>query len=260
MSNPVYLIEEVTSENLDEIGLFCSRSKLKAEGYQSKLRWIRERFKEGLEYYVLRVDEGRKDMAYRGMIEYMPGNACWKGVDAPNYMVIHCLWVVGRHKGKGYGGMLVDKAVESAQSKGMDGAVVITVSKGGWAPKKTLFEKKGFQKYDSLDNYELYALKLNDEAPDPRFLEIKNASGDGLRVITSNQCPYMAMTVDGVREIGEELGKSVEIKEMKGREDVVENCMDSYGTFHLVMDGEYVTPLPGGPGFIKKTIKAQIDR
>ena len=260
MGNPVYRIEEVTAENLDEIGLFCSRSKPKAEGYQSKLGWIRERFNEGLEYYVLRVDEGRKDMAYRGMIEYMPGEVCWKGVDAPNFMVVHCLWVVGRHKGKGYGGMLVDKAIESAKSKGMDGVAVITVSKGGWAPKKTLFEKKGFQKYDSHDKYDIYALKLNKDAPDPRFLEIKEASGEGLRVLTSGQCPYIPMTVEGVREIGEELGKTVTVEEMKTHQDFVENCMDPYGTFHLVMDDEYVTPLPGGPAFIKKAIKTHIDR
>ena len=74
----VYNILEVTAENLDEIGLYCSRSKHKEKGYQKKLEWIRERFKEGLEYHVLLVDEGRKDMAYRGMIEYMPAEKCWR--------------------------------------------------------------------------------------------------------------------------------------------------------------------------------------
>ena len=77
-----YFIQKVTAENLDEVGLFCSRSKRKDAGYQAKLSWIRDRFEEGLEYYVLRVDEGRKEMAYRGMVEYMPGKLCWRGVDA----------------------------------------------------------------------------------------------------------------------------------------------------------------------------------
>jgi hypothetical protein len=31
--NPSYKLEKVTPEKLDEIGLFCSRSKPKAEGY-----------------------------------------------------------------------------------------------------------------------------------------------------------------------------------------------------------------------------------
>ena len=45
---PPYNIVEVTAENLDEVGLYCSRSKYKGEGYQKKLEWIRERFKEEL--------------------------------------------------------------------------------------------------------------------------------------------------------------------------------------------------------------------
>lgn len=251
-----FRIQEVTAKNLDEVGLFCSRSKPKAEGYQAKLDWIRERFKEGMEYHVLRVDEGRRDLAYRGMIEYMPGEVCWRGVEAPSYMVIHCLWVVGRHKGKGYGGMLVDKAIESAKAKDMNGVAVITIKKGGWSPKKGLFEKKGFQSYDvEGENYELYALKLKEDAPDPGFCEIKPAeSVEGFRVFTSGQCPYMPMTVDGVKEMGEETGKPVEVVEMKSRDDVLMNCMDPYGVFHVLMDDVYVTPLPGGPGFIKKAV------
>jgi len=83
-----FKIVEVTSDNLDEIGLYCSRSKHKEQGYQKKLEWARERFKEGLEYHVLLVDEGRKDMAYRGMIEYIPAENCWRGINAPGYMAI----------------------------------------------------------------------------------------------------------------------------------------------------------------------------
>ena len=69
----------------------------------------------------------------------------------------------------------------------------------------------------------------------------------------------MPMTVDGVREMGMELGKDVEVVELMSREDVVEYCMDPYGVFHLTVDGEYVTPLPGGPSFIKKEIKKYLD-
>ena len=102
MSKHTYRIVEVDAENIDDIGLYCSRSKQKEEGYQRKVTWIKDRFKEGLEYRVLLVDEGRKDLAYRGMIEFMPGKHCWRGINAPQYMVIHCIWVIGRHKNKGY--------------------------------------------------------------------------------------------------------------------------------------------------------------
>jgi len=166
--------EKPTKKTLDElVELYFKQER----DIKLDVQELRARFTEGLEYYVLRVDEGRKEFAYRGMVEFMPGDVCWKGIDAPNYMVIHCIWVVGRHKGKGYGSMLVDKAVSSAQTKGMDGVTVITVAKGGWTPKKGLFEKKEFKKIDSQGIYELYALKLREGASNPRFLDLKDYIG-----------------------------------------------------------------------------------
>jgi hypothetical protein len=173
-------------------------------------------------------------------------------------MVIHCIWVVGSHKRKDYGGMLLQKCIESAQMNGMDGVAVITIKKGGWSPKKMLFESHGFQKYDQyVDNYKLYALKLREDAPEPRFGKIIAALSNvsSFHVLTSRQCPYMALTSGGVEELGVDLGKNVFIEEMKNREDVIFNCMDPYGTFHVLLDGVYVTNLPGGPSFIKKTVE-----
>lgn len=117
MPKPSYRIVDVNADNIDDVGMYCSRSKQKEEGYQRKLAWIKKRFKEGLEYRVLLVDEGKKDLAYRGMIEFMPGEKCWRGINAPNYMVIHCIWVIGRHKNKGYGTKLLKECINSAKEK-----------------------------------------------------------------------------------------------------------------------------------------------
>lgn len=32
---------------------------------------------------------------YRGFIEYIPGAFGWRAVFAEDYMLIHCLWVMG---------------------------------------------------------------------------------------------------------------------------------------------------------------------
>ena len=71
-------------------------------GYQNKVKWMKERFKEGLKYKVLYVKEGNKETS-RGMIEYIPGEYNWRGIQANGWMVIHCIWVVGKAKGKGKG-------------------------------------------------------------------------------------------------------------------------------------------------------------
>jgi len=47
-------IVDVNPETISVHGLFCRKSRKKTEGYQRKLSWIRERFKEGLKYKMLR--------------------------------------------------------------------------------------------------------------------------------------------------------------------------------------------------------------
>jgi GNAT superfamily N-acetyltransferase len=255
----LYKIVEITSENLDELGLYCSRSKYKEKGYQKKLEWIRERFKEGLEYHVLLVDEGRKDLAYRGMIEYMPADKCWRGIDAPGYMAIHCLWVIGRHKKKGYGSMLIQRCIDSAREKDMHGVVAITIKKGGWLPKKEIYLKNGFKKYDEMPpDFSLYALKFSEDKPDPRFHPPKHETlkryGDGFTVLTSNQCPYMEGTIKSLRVLAEEMGEEVNVIQMDDFVDAQMCGLNPYGTFHVIRNEKYITHLPGGMRDIKRTL------
>jgi GNAT superfamily N-acetyltransferase len=259
MPQPSYRIVAVNADNIDDIGLYCSRSKRKEEGYQRKLAWIKDRFREGLEYRVLLVDEGRKDLAYRGMIEFMPGEKCWREINAPNYMVIHCMWVVGRHKNKGHGTKLLQECINSAKKKGMHGVAVMTITRGGWSPKNHLFVKKGFGKCDELPpNFELYALKFSDSAPDPQFYPLSADSleeyKDGLTVLTSYQCPYMVGTIRNLRSIAQDMDVSFAVQEMHDHKQAQQSGLNPYGTFHVILNGQYVTHLPGGSRDIKREL------
>lgn len=40
------------------------------------------------------------ELPERGFIEYLPGEHAWRAVHADGYLFIHCLWVVGKSKGK----------------------------------------------------------------------------------------------------------------------------------------------------------------
>src|SRR5436309_11679438 len=93
-------ILDVNASNVDQIGFFCAMSKPGDPGYSEKLAWVKDRFNEGLRIKVIARD-ARSSRARRGFIEYMPGKMAWRGIDAPGYMVIHCMWVVGRAKSKG---------------------------------------------------------------------------------------------------------------------------------------------------------------
>ncbi|GAH09214.1 unnamed protein product, partial [marine sediment metagenome] len=57
----------------------------KEKGYQNKVKWIKERLKEGLKYKLLWVTEGSKKETSRGFIEYIPGQYNWRGIQAENW-------------------------------------------------------------------------------------------------------------------------------------------------------------------------------
>lgn len=97
MDNRVEIVT-VDSTNVAEQGFFCYKSKPKSGGYQKKLSWLKQRFAEGMRIKILYEEERSV-----GFIEYIPGEFAWRAVNAEGYVVIHCLWVVGRGKGKGYG-------------------------------------------------------------------------------------------------------------------------------------------------------------
>ena len=55
MERPEFKIIEITESNIEEYGLLCQKSKKKEEGYQNKIKWIEERFREGMKYLLLLV-------------------------------------------------------------------------------------------------------------------------------------------------------------------------------------------------------------
>ena len=133
-------IIDINKNNIDEYGLFCKKSQKREVGYQNKVKWIKERFKEGLKYKLLIVKEGERETS-RGFIEYIPGEYSWRGIQADGWMVIHCLWVVGKHKKKGYGSKLLNLCIKDTREQGMYGVVGMSADKGGWLPNSKIYIK-----------------------------------------------------------------------------------------------------------------------
>jgi len=78
-----------------------------------------------------------------GMIEYAPGNHAWRPVEAEGYLVIHCLMVNGKHKGKGLGTLLLDSCLRDAKKSNCRGVAVVTSSDSLMAGSD-FFLKAGF--------------------------------------------------------------------------------------------------------------------
>ena len=243
VSNKFEIID-ITERNIDEFGMLCMKTKKRSVGYQNKLEWLKGRYDEGLKYKLLMVDEGKKDLVSRGFIEYIPGEYLWRGVDAKGYNFIHCIWVIGRHKKKGYGSRLLQACIRD--SKGTNGVAVLTSKKGHWLSKAPLFVNKGFEKVDATDSdYELYAYKNNKSAHDPSINPVTEIAirkyGSGVTVLTVDHCPYIPDAVEIFRQGAQALDLEFQHIKLESADQVQHNGVCPNGTFAVLYNGQIVT-------------------
>ena len=202
---------------------------------------MKERFKEEMRYHILLVEE-RGKFTSRGFIEYIPGEYCWRGISAEGYMVIHCIWVVGRNKGFGFGSMLLKRCLEEA--KEMNGIAVVT-AKTTWLPNSKLFLKHGFEKVDEYPpSFELYALRFKKTANPPTFTgnysDRRSEFKEGFTAVYTHQCPYTPEMVKSMETTAKNRNTTF-------RKILIDNCIDAqkgvhpYGTSCYLLDGEIIT-------------------
>jgi len=240
-----YEIIDITPENEGQYDLFCKKSKRKEEGYQAKKSWFKERYQEGLRMKVLYVKE--RKMTSRGFIEYVPGEFSWRAVNAPGYMVIHCLWVVGKWKKKGFGKMLLEACIEDAKKQGMLG-VAMPTNEGTWVTGKKLLLKNGFEVVDAApEGFELVVKRFKKDAPLPSFPknwdERQKRYKKGMTVFYTNQCPYLPEAVEFTKTAAEEIGIPFKAIELKTAKEVQEKSPSSYGVFGIVYEGKLLSYL-----------------
>jgi L-amino acid N-acyltransferase YncA len=242
-------IIDINENNISKYGLFCKKSQKKQVGYQNKVKWIKERFKEGLRYKLLLVKEGEKETS-RGFIEYIPGEYNWRGIQAINWMVIHCIWVIGKHKNKGYASQLLEECIKDAKKRKMHGVVAMTAEKGGWLPNMKLFIKNGFEKVDELEPYYgLYAKAFSKNVPNPQFYPLSQDKlkkyGEGVTILYTQQCPYLPILVDDMEEITNEKNVKFQALLLKDTKEAQQNGIHPYGTFCAIYDGKIIPYKPG---------------
>lgn len=231
--NPAEIID-VNKNNVEEVGFFCLMSRRKSEGYLRKLRWFKDRFDEGMRIKLLRLPE-------RGFIEYIPGEYAWRAVDAKGYMFIHCLWIVGKSKGKGYAKLLLNECIEDAKQVGKDGVAIVTTP-GNWLIGKKLFLQNGFESVDQAPpKFELMVKKFHN-APSPRFSgdwdkKMKNC-GKGFTIFRSNQCPYLEDAINYFTDTANELNIPCKVVEIKNAKEVRKIAPTAYGVFNVVYDSK----------------------
>ena len=230
-------LTDVTLQNIDSTGFFCYMSKKKSEGYARKLAWLKARLAEGMRIKMLNLPE-------RGFIEYIPGSSAWRAIRADGYMVIHCIWVVGKSKGRGLGRRLLEECLADARSRNMNGVAMVTSEKT-WLADKALLVRNGFECVDTAPPAFSLMVRKFGKHPSPSFAggwEKKAAAcGDGLTIFRTDQCPYIVDAVSLSAECAKKAGRRHRIVSLESRDELMERSPSAYGVFGMVLDGEMLS-------------------
>jgi hypothetical protein len=236
-------IIDTNEDNIKNYG-FCGYKSVKQEGYRRKLEWLKKRFAEGMKFKVLYSES---DGAV-GFVEYMPGEYAWRAIEAKEYMVIHCIAnFYKKYRGKGWGALLVEESLRDAAGGDMQGVAVVT-RKGTWMAGKELFLRKGFEVVDTaLPDFELLVKKLKG-APSPAFKKDWDGKlsgyGPGLKIISSDQCPYAVKCVNDITATaGEKYGLKPEVVELENGKEA-QDIPWAFATFGVIYNGKLVADHP----------------
>ena len=232
-------IVSVDADNVAKLGFFCRKSKMKTEGNRRKLEWVSKESANGLGIDIL-YDDGRSV----GFVEYAPGEHAWRAVHAPGFLVIHCLWVVGRAKGKGHGTALLRRAEAAASDRGLAGVAMVTTP-GVWLADNQLLLRHGYESVDAAPpDFQLMVKRFGD-APNPGFpsdWEGRAAAfGAGLTVVTTNQCPYLDDAEQAIIGAAQDVGLEARIVTLASAEEVQGRSPSAYGVFGVVLDGQLLS-------------------
>jgi N-acetylglutamate synthase-like GNAT family acetyltransferase len=231
-------IVDMDAGNMFDYG-FCGTKNPQHEGFRRKAEWFKNRQKEGMRYEALYSEE----KGTVGMIEYIPGEYAWRGVEAEGYMVIHCLCIFDKRvRGQGVASRMIEECMKDAKKENKHGVAVVT-RKGAWMVGKDVFLKNGFEVIDIAEpDFELLVKKLKRDAPSPKFKENGEKAlakyQKGLTIFWSDQCPYIAKSIHEIRDtIKERYGIKANIVEIKDHKQA-QDAPSPYAIFSLIYDGE----------------------
>lgn len=230
-------ISNVNCQNVEDKGFFCYMSKKKSVGYKRKLSWLESRFSEGMRIKLLELPD-------RGFIEYLPGEYAWRTVEAKGYMFIHCLWVVGKSKGKGFASALLEECVRDAKAAKMKGVAMLTSEKN-WLLKRRFLDRHGFERVAEAPPSFSLMVKRFGKAKLPTLLDnsttIRRRFGKGLTVFRSDQCPYVEDATNNALAVAQKAGVKSRVVELSSAEEVRRLSPSPFGVFGLVLNGELLS-------------------
>jgi hypothetical protein len=179
-----------------------------------------------------------------GYLEYLPGEYAWRGVEAADYLFIHCVWIHSKpQQRRGLGTFMVEACLQDARQSGKHG-VAAMARKGPWLADARLFHALGFEIVDAAPpDYQLMARSFNPRAPMPAFRKVdwgRKATeyGPGLTIVQSAQCPHISKFASDIAcSALADYGLKPTIVELKTHLDA-QNAPTPYAVFSILYNGE----------------------
>lgn len=232
MGNKIKIVS-INEKNIAEYPAKCFLNP-NNEGYQIKVKWLKKRFAKGLKIKQLYLEN-----KCIGFIEYVQGEYAWRAVDAKGYMFIHCIWISpNKFKRKGYGSLLIKECIKDAKKEGMFGVAVVT-SEGAFMAGKDIFVKNGFKSVAEVKPSFNLMIKTLKKGSIPEFKNWKKrlSKYKGLNIIYSNQCPWVARSIDELIGIAKKKRLKLKVTELKAAKQA-QNAPSVYAVFSLVHNGK----------------------
>lgn len=242
-------VVDTNIENISQFGV-CGYKDIDKDGFREKFGWLKKRFSEGL---IIKTLVSEKD-GTQGMIEYIPGQYCWRPVDARNYMFIHCIFIGFKnvYKNRGFASLVLTECEKDTRQQKLNG-IAVTTRKGSFMAGKEFFIKNGFVAVDSAKpDFELLVKKYDQDAHPPQFSNsvhtMPKKYKNGLIIIRADQCPY---TVKNVKEMVEVAKNDYHIEpkvvSLKSHTEA-QNSPCPFGTFCIIYNGDIIAHHPISKG------------
>jgi len=226
-------IVDVTLENISDHPEAICFINPKHKLFPLKIDWLKDQFINGLKIKLLYLEGVKKAI---GFIEYVPGEFCWRAVNAKGYMFIHCMWVNGlKYRRLGLGSKLIKEVEKDA--KDMLGVAVVT-SKKSFMATQEIFIKNGYKLVSETDSDQLLVKKFIDGSlPLIKPIKRKLANNQGLTIHYSKQCPWVARFIEEVKPILN--AKKINPKVIEYiTADEAQNAPSIYSVFNLEHNGK----------------------
>ncbi len=226
-------IIEVTTDNIAEHPQVICFINPKHELYHIKIDWLKEQFENGLKIKLLYLKGEKRPI---GFIEYVPGEYCWRPVNAKGYMFIHCLWTNGKkYQHHGLGTLLINEIEKDA--KDMLGVAVLTSDKS-FMTNKEIFVKNNYKiASESGKDQLLFKQFKKGSIPSTNNFNDELAKYKGLTMLYSKQCPWVARFIEEVKPFLKKNNLEPEIIEIKTSAQA-QKAPSLYGVFNLIYNGK----------------------